>query len=283
MRFSLGSRFQWLLAIENAGTDQTMTGPETAFAPWQYGLLSAVGVVAGWMNVMAGGGSLLTIPAMLFMGVSGPVANGTNRIAIAAQNIVASITFFRSGISDLKLSLTLAAAASIGAAGGAAVGTQLDGVWFNRLLALVMVGVMVLMATGSSGAGPATDKARAAISRQRLWAGHLCMVGAGAWGGFIQIGVGFILMPILHRVLGLDLVRTNAHKVLIVLIYTVIALAVFSSQVELLWAAGLALAVGNAVGGWLGARTSIDRGEGWIKGALYVGLSALVIKLLFFP
>ncbi|MFK7956635.1 MAG: sulfite exporter TauE/SafE family protein [Lysobacterales bacterium] len=249
---------------------------------WQYALLSAIGVLAGWMNVMAGGGSLLTIPAMLFMGISGPVANGTNRIAIAAQNIVASITFFRSGFSDLKLSLSLAAAASIGAAAGASLGTQLDGVWFNRMLALVMVAVMVLMATGGDKASGQSADPNRKISSARLWAGHACMVGAGAWGGFIQIGVGFILMPILHRVLGLDLVRTNAHKVLIVLIYTVVALAVFARNVELLWSAGLALALGNAVGGWLGARTSIDHGEVWIRRALYVGLSALVIKLMFF-
>ncbi len=249
---------------------------------WQYALLTAIGMVAGWMNVMAGGGSLLTIPAMLFMGASGPVANGTNRIAIVAQNIVASITFFRSGFSDLKLSLSLAAAASLGAAAGASLGTELDGVWFNRLLALVMVAVMVLMATGGDKASAGGLRQGQAISRSRLWMGHLCMVGAGAWGGFIQIGVGFILMPILHRVLGLDLVRTNAHKVLIVLIYTIVALAVFARQVELLWAAGLALALGNGVGGWLGARTSIDRGETWIRAALYLGLSALVIKLMFF-
>ena len=138
------------------------------------------------------------------------------------------------------------------------------------------------MAAGGDKASSEVADPHRKISPTRFWLGHLCMVGAGAWGGFIQIGVGFVLMPILHRVLGLDLVRTNAHKVLIVLIYTFVALAVFARNVELLWSAGLALALGNAVGGWLGARTSIDHGEVWIRRALYVGLAALVIKLLFF-
>ncbi len=179
---------------------------------WQILILALVGVAAGWLNVMAGGGSLLTVPVMLFMGIPGPVANGTNRIAILAQNVTAVTAFRRRGHSDFKLSLSLAAAASLGAVAGASVGVHLDGEWFDRVLALVMVGVMLLMATGHDKVKPVGGDAKA----KNLLAGHLLMVGAGFWGGFIQIGVGFILMPILHRVLGLDLVRVNMHKVFIV-------------------------------------------------------------------
>ncbi len=245
---------------------------------WQAPVLAAVGVVAGWMNVLAGGGSLLTVPAMLFMGIPGPVANGTNRVAILAQNVVAVTTFFRRGFSDFRLSLSLAAAASLGAVGGAMVGVQLDGVWFNRVLAIIMVGVMLIMATGRKGGRPDDHPNRP----QRLLLGHLCMVGAGAWGGFIQIGVGFILMPILHRVMGLDLVHTNMHKVFIVLTYTVVALVVFAVQLELLWLVGLSLAVGNAIGGWLGAHTTVTRGEGLIRAVLYIVLTGFIVKLVFF-
>ncbi|MCP4843139.1 MAG: TSUP family transporter, partial [Halieaceae bacterium] len=75
---------------------------------WQAGLLVVVGTIAGFLNVMAGGGSLLTVPVMVFMGIPGPVANGTNRIAILAQNLTAITTFARRGFRDFKLSLTLA-------------------------------------------------------------------------------------------------------------------------------------------------------------------------------
>jgi uncharacterized membrane protein YfcA len=91
------------------------------------------------------------------------------------------------------------------------------------------------------------------------------MFGAGCWGGFIQVGVGFILMPILHRVMGLDLVRTNMHKVFIALSYNVVAIAIFASLVSMHWAFGLALAAGNALGGYLGARFSVSGGELWIR------------------
>ncbi len=245
---------------------------------WQILLLALVGVAAGWLNVMAGGGSLLTVPVMLFMGIPGPVANGTNRIAILAQNIAAVSAFRRHGFADFRLGLSLAAAASLGALGGAAVGVHLAGEWFDRVVALIMVAVMILMASGRDKRKPQGGGETA----QNLLLGHLLMVGAGFWGGFIQLGVGFILMPILHRVMGLDLVRVNMHKVFIVLVYTVVALAVFASQLELFWWTGAGLAVGNAIGGWLGAHTTVKRGETLIRQVLYLALSAFIIKLLLF-
>ena len=215
---------------------------------WEIALLMGVGVIAGWLNVMAGGGSLLTVPVMLFMDVPAPVANGTNRIAILAQNITAVYAFFRKGFSDFKLSLSLSLAASIGAVGGAFVGVKLDGVWFDRILAIVMILVMISMATGKKMSHDVNESTRP----NNLVLGHICMIGAGFWGGFIQVGVGFILMPILHRVMGFNLVRVNMYKVFVVLSYTLVALAIFATQLQLLWWAGLGLALGNSIGGWYG-------------------------------
>jgi uncharacterized membrane protein YfcA len=245
---------------------------------WHALLLGAVGIVAGFLNVMAGGGSLLTVPVMVFMGLPGPVANGTNRIAILAQNMTAVVTFFRRGFSDFRLSLTLAACALPGSLLGAVVGTRLDGVWFNRVLALVMLVVMLIM---HFDRGTARRPENYQPTRRQLVAGHLLMVGAGFWGGFIQMGVGFILMPILNRAMGLDLVRTNMHKVFIIAVYTVAALAVFATQVEVLWAVGLALAVGNSIGGYLGAHFTISSGERLIRVVLNLVLVIFIIKLLF--
>tara|TARA_R110000823_G_scaffold119998_19_gene244555 strand:+ start:4714 stop:5469 length:756 start_codon:yes stop_codon:yes gene_type:complete len=245
---------------------------------WQAGLLVTVGVVGGFMNVMAGGGSLLTVPVMVFMGLPGPVANGTNRIAILAQNFTAIATFARRGFQDFRLSLSLAACAIPGAVAGAMLGVRLEGEWFDRALAVIMLAVMLLMHF-DRGARP--QDTPVTPSQRQLWQGHLLMVGAGFWGGFIQLGVGFILMPILNRVMGLDLVRTNMHKVFIVASYTIAALLVFASQVQILWVVGLALALGNAMGGYLGAHFSITRGEGLIRTVLNIVLIAFILKLVF--
>jgi len=245
---------------------------------WQAGLLTAVGIVGGFLNVMAGGGSLITVPVMVFLGLPGPVANGTNRIAILAQNLTAVVTFARGGFRDFRLSLTLAACAIPGAVVGALAGTQLEGAWFNRALALIMVGVMLVMHFDRGSNQHPEDHQP---TKQQLLRGHLLMVGAGFWGGFIQLGVGFILMPILNRAMGLDLVRTNMHKVFIIATYTIVALVIFASQVEILWVVGLALALGNSIGGYLGAHFTISRGEGFIRLVLNVVLVAFIIKLLF--
>lgn len=246
---------------------------------WQGVVLLLVGCVAGFLNVMAGGGSLITVPVMVFMGIPGPVANGTNRIAILAQNITAIITFFRKGFSDFRLSLSLAAMSLPGSVAGAYLGTRLDGVWFNRTIALIMLGVMVLMALdkGNMVHDPLTK-----ISRSRLIAGHMLMLLVGFYGGFIQVGVGFIIMPVLNRVLGMDLVRVNMHKVFIIGMYTVVALVIFATQVQILWLLGACLAIGNSLGGWFGAHISISRGEKVIKIVLNTVLIVFIVKLLFF-
>jgi uncharacterized membrane protein YfcA len=215
---------------------------------WHGLLLGAVGIVAGFLNVMAGGGSLLTVPVMVFMGLPGPVANGTNRIAILAQNLTAVVTFFRRGFSDFRLSLTLAACALPGSLLGALVGTRLDGVWFNRILALVMLVVMLIM---HFDRGAARRPENYQPTRRQLVAGHLLMIGAGFWGGFILA------------------------------VYTVAALAVFASQVEVLWIVGLALAVGNSIGGYLGAHFTISSGERLVRLVLNLVLVLFIIKLLF--
>ena len=247
---------------------------------WQILLLILIGIFAGWINVMAGGGSLLTIPAMLFMDIPAPVANGTNRIAILAQNIVAVYAFFRNGFHDFKLSLTLSLAASFGAIWGAWLGVFLHGVWFIRLLAVVMIVVIIFMATEKKSSPKETSLHP--LQPKNILTGHLLMVIAGFWGGMIQVGVGFILMPILHKVMGFDLVRVNMYKVFIILSFTIIALIIFNSQLELMWWAGLGLAVGNSIGGWYGAHSTIHKGEVWIKIVLYSVLCYFVIKLLFF-
>ncbi len=244
---------------------------------YQLIILALVGVVGGWMNVMAGGGSLLTVPAMLFMGIPAPVANGTNRIGIIMQNIAAVYGFFRKGFSDFKLSLSLAAFAGVGAVAGAYVGIELRGAVFNYLLAVVMILVMIMMSIKTE-----TKIDNPEGKHTNLLLGHFLMIFAGFWGGMIQIGVGFILMPILNKVMKFDLVRTNMYKVFIALSYSFIAIYIFSTEVGILLEAGLALGIGSMIGGYIGSQTAVVKGEKWIKIVLQVTLTLFIIKLLFF-
>jgi hypothetical protein len=240
-------------------------------------ILFTVGIAAGFINVLAGGGSLITLPVMVFLGMEGPVANGTNRVAIAVQNVAAVSGFARQGFSDWPQSLRFAACAVPGAVVGAWVGTQLTGVWFNRLLATVMIAVLIVMARGSSGGRPA-EKSERTVRRQSLtYAG---MVAVGFYGGFIQAGVGFLIMAALHRGWGLDLVRVNMHKVFIILIYTIPALLVFMVHGSVWWTMGIALAAGNATGAWLASIAAVKKGDPFIRAILFIALIAMAVKLV---
>ncbi|MDE2727780.1 MAG: sulfite exporter TauE/SafE family protein [Gemmatimonadota bacterium] len=243
------------------------------FELWQLFLLAGVGVLSGFLNVMAGGGSLLALPVLIFLGLPGNVANGTNRVAIVAQNASAVTSFFKQGYAELRTMLTLALCAVPGAALGAYLGTQVSGELFNRILGGLMILLLILMSRKQRDA-ETTEKPK------RLLLGHVLMVAVGFYGGFIQAGVGFFLMAVLYRVVGLDLVRVNAFKVFIVGIYTLVALAIFADKGQVLWLLGAALAVGTTAGGWIGAHFTVKRGEGLIRMVLNVVLVVMAIRLL---
>ncbi|MDF1755034.1 MAG: sulfite exporter TauE/SafE family protein [Verrucomicrobiales bacterium] len=248
---------------------------------WQYVLLTGVGLVAGVINVIAGGGSLLTLPVMILMGLPAPVANGTNRVAIFAQNIVAVSAFRSKGLSDFKLSLTLALCTIPGGIAGAWCGAMIRGELFNRILAVIMIGVVILMATKKK-APAKTPGERLPQTRGRLIAGHLCMIVVGFYGGFIQAGVGFLIMAALNRVMRLDLVQVNMHKVFIVGAFTLAALAVYIVTGNVWWIPGVALALGNSIGGWIGSHLTISKGEVFVQRILYAALIIMAIKLIFY-
>lgn len=241
-------------------------------------LLLITGVATGFLNVMAGGGSMLSVPIMIFLGVPGSIANATNRIAILPQNISAVLAFYRRGFSNFRLSLSLAVCTIPGTIIGAYLASKLNSDQFNDILALVMLIVLIIMALPQVK----TIQPQESPSQKRLLMGHLLMILIGFWGGFIHIGVGFLLMPVLNRVMQLDLITTNSHKVFIVLCYTSFALLVFASQLELIWKYGLALALGTTIGGWVAANFQINKGIGVIKWTLNIVIVAFIIKLLFF-
>jgi uncharacterized membrane protein YfcA len=240
-------------------------------AVWEMAVLILAGLAGGFINVMAGGGSVITVPVMIFLGIPGPIANGTNRLPIMVQNISASLTYMRHGIPQKKLIVSL----SLCALPGVSIPTDT----FNFVLAGVMALVLIAMVVGPHSVSM-NDAAHLSKSRKIL--GHVLMLGAGFWGGFIQIGMGFILLPILHRALGLDLVTANIHKVFIILIYTTAALFVFGSQLPLLWWVGGIMAIGNAVGGWLGARLTLTGGARVIRIIVVLAVAGMIVKLIWF-
>jgi len=246
---------------------------------WQLPLLFAVGTLAGILNVLAGGGSLLTLPLLIFMGLPSAMANGTNRVAIFAQNIFAIGSFKKRGVFPLKLALLCTLPALAGSWLGANLAVTMDDQLFKRVLALVMIGVMIFTALDPMKKLRLEERT---VTRRR-GAVILCsFFGVGIYGGFVQAGVGFLIITAL-LVHGLDLVRINAVKVIVVFCYTFIALGVFIYHGQIDWALGIALATGNSIGGWIGPKLAVAKGHDWIKQVVTVTVLVFALKLLLFP
>lgn len=240
-------------------------------------LLAAVGVLAGIINTLAGGGSLITLPALIFLGLPAAVANGTNRVGILLQSLVATRQFARSDLVAWRLGGRLLVSTSLGAALGSWLSVDLDEALFRRIIGvvmLVMLGVVLARPrrwlVGRQGDPP----------RHARWTGPLAFFGIGIYGGFLQAGVGVFLLAGLVLLEGRDLLRANALKSLLAAGFTVPALVVFLANDLVQWLPGLVLAAGSSLGGWLGARLAVRGGAPFIRWVLIATVSLSASKLL---
>ena len=231
--------------------------------PWYgYPLLIAAGFLAGFINTLAGSGSLLTLPALIFLGLPAHLANGTNRVAILLQNIVAVSSFHSHRVLDVRRGLTLAVPAIVGSLIGARIAVGLDEAMLRRAIGLLMLFMAVVIV-----ARPKRWIAGHAGGEIRLspWLTAVVFFLIGVYGGFIQAGVGIFLLAGLVLGAGLDLVRANAVKVLIVLCFTVFALAVFVAHGQVDWGVGVILGLGNMAGAWVATKVAVKRGTAFLR------------------
>ena len=244
---------------------------------WHIPVVFIAGVIAGLINTLAGGGSLLTLPILIFLGLPTAVANGTNRIAIIAQCLSAVAGFKKKGVSNFKLSLLLSLPAILGAVLGSLIAIDISDILFKRILAVVMLLVLGFILwhprQGSDG-NPGS------LGRKHLITTMIAFFFIGIYGGFIQVGVGFIIIAALTMITRLNLVETNSHKVFIVGVYLVFSLIVFAFNDKVCWDIGLCLAAGMGLGGWIGSHWAVDKGERWIRWAITICVVAMVIKLI---
>ena len=258
--------------------------------PVAYLLLFAAGSVAGTINVLAGGGSFLTLPLLIFLGLPPTVANGTNRIAILVQNVGAVWSFNRHGVMDWSWIRSAALPALAGAGLGTWAAIRIGDASFQRVLATLMIVFAVVMLLDPlrnrirRGAADAVGQAAETETPARLSgvAFSATFFGVGVYGGFVQAGVGFFILA-LAMLAGFDLVRGNALKVLVVLVFTPLALVLFAMAGKVDWGMGIALAGGNLLGGLIGTHLTVLKGHAWVKRVVVVMIVVFALKLWIAP
>jgi uncharacterized membrane protein YfcA len=242
-----------------------------------YFAIVGAGFVAGFINTLAGSGSLVTLPLLIFLGLPANVANGTNRVAILLQNVVGVTSFRQQKMLDLRGGLSLAVPAIVGSIIGAQIAVNLNEEMMRRTIGGLMVVMLVVILVrpkrwleGQSG-----------MKNNRFgWRQGVIFFFIGVYGGFIQAGVGIFLLAGLVLSAGYDLVRANGVKVLIVLCFTVFALGIFVMNKQVVWGVGLILAVGNMLGAWVAARMAVKRGAAFVRWLLIAVVAVSAAKLL---
>ncbi|MCK5683122.1 sulfite exporter TauE/SafE family protein [bacterium] len=238
--------------------------------------LLIAGAIAGFINVMAGGGSLLTLPALIFFGLPPTVANATNRVGILVQTLFSVAAFKKEGLSKFKYSFFLAISSTTGAAIGASIAMKVKDATFQLILSGVMLIVLGLILWNPAG--------RISHGKERVEFKHkmICFTAfffVGIYGGFIQAGVGLIIIVTLTSIHNISLLKTNCIKVTVILIYTPVAVVLFAMNGKINWMYAAVLSTGYAAGGWIASRLSIKKGDKWIKKFLIVAVLIMSFKL----
>jgi uncharacterized membrane protein YfcA len=242
-------------------------------------LLVVVGFFAGIINTLAGGGSLFTLPVLIFLGLPPAIANGTNRIAIVVQSLGGTFGYRSKGIHTFPFPIYLGISASIGAVIGAQIALKVDGALFNRILAVIMliVGFLILIRRKSLAMNLPER-----LKGKYLFYSILGFFLIGIYGGFINAGIGIVIMLFLNRLNRLSLLKTNATKVLVVMIYSAVSLALFAYNDAVNWKLGSLMALGTLFGALWASRWSVEKEDRVIRVAMLVTIFIMAIKLWFF-
>ncbi|HLN52347.1 MAG TPA: sulfite exporter TauE/SafE family protein [Prolixibacteraceae bacterium] len=220
------------------------------------------GVFVGFINTLAGGGTIISLSLFMFMGLPADVANGTNRIAVILQNFTSTVNFKRQKLLDTRKAIKLMIPTVLGAITGAQLSVEIDEATFRKALGLAMIMMVYFMIVKPdkwiNGQQILQDKK---VSKVQC----LIFFLIGIYGGFVQVGVGYFLLAGIVLGAGYDLIRANAIKGLIVMVYTIFALIVFVLNDKVHWQYGLVHSIGNVTGAFIASHYALTWGAAFIR------------------
>ena len=233
-------------------------------------ILVVSGIIVGAINTLAGGGSVVTVTMLTALGLPITIANGTNRIAVFLQNFTATVNFLRKGVFNLKHGLLLSIPVIIGNIVGSLVATKIDDRIFRICFGVILAIILIYLIFDS---------------RIKIKEGHnfeikpwhyLLFLGIGFYGGYIYIGIGYLILAITLWAMRMDIMTANAIKNFVIFVATPFSLAVFIINGQIDYLFGIPHGIGNIIGSYLASHYAQHLGKGIIKGF------TLVIVLICF-
>lgn len=244
-----------------------------------YILLIFVGVLVGFINTLAGGGSSVLYPILIFMGMPIHMAIGTSRVGFVSQGIFSLAGFKSKGIFLFPFNLYVALSAMVGGLIGAWISLQTSAQNLTKILAVIMILIAIIMIVQSK---IKKFNLPERITGKWLWISFIVYFFIGMYGGFIQAGMGFMIILAGTLINRFNLAQANSIKALIVLILTIPTLYMFAVKGHVHWQAGFAIAIGTAVGSWLTSRWSVKVNDKYVRYIITVIIVSLAVKLWFY-
>jgi len=243
-------------------------------------LLCVMGFFAGIINTLAGGGSNLTLPALMVLGLPADIANATNRVSILFQGIVGVRGFDKHNSLDRPAVVTILIPTALGGLIGALGAALLPNLYLKPILlgTILVIALMILLKPDIIAHPPGTAALSPKTNRRAWWG----LFAAGIYGGFIQAGVGFILLAALAGGLRYDLLRANALKMTCALAFTTVSLIIFIIFDQVMWVPGLILAVGSMTGAHLAVKVAVKASPDSIKWFLFLMTLCAVFAGFYF-
>lgn len=242
-------------------------------------LLVCAGALAGWIDAVVGGGGLIQLPALLLVPGMAPIqAVATNKIGSIAGTTVSAMTYLRQVKIDKSVTLPGAVFAFCGAIMGALVASKIPEDAFTPIILVVLVAVGIFtLAKPSLGA----EARLRYVDRPRMHHGVSWLIGlcVGLYDGALGPGTGSFMVIGLVALVGFSFLQASASAKIMNWATNFGSLVFFVPAGLVVWKAGLAVAAGNIIGGFFGAKLAISKGSGFVRVVFVVVLSALVIKL----
>jgi uncharacterized membrane protein YfcA len=246
---------------------------------YKYLLIIGAGLVAGFINTLAGSGSLLTLPMLMFIGLPPNMANGTNRIAIMLQSLVGSLGFRKQAALDRSTGFKLGIPSVLGSIAGALMALALNAKAMERVIGILLI-IMFFFILFKPEVWLKGQKEKQIPAS--VWLNFVVFFLIGVYGGFVQAGVGFFLLGGLVLGAGMDLVKANAIKNILVFLYTPFALLVYIIGHQVDYKSGLILSIGSMTGAWLGTKSAVSWGPVFVRYVLLIAVFISAVQLMFF-
>jgi uncharacterized membrane protein YfcA len=245
-------------------------------------LFTLGGAAAGVINTLAGNGTVITLPILVFLGLNPQTANGTNRVGVIMQGVVSFSSLRAQQSYPLRKYLILIIPCLLTATAGAYTASITDPKIFNKILAFVMVLMLYLVLQKPEKW--LRDSYEVEWDMAKKIKLLLAFVLLGFYGGFIQAGMGVLMLITLVLLGDVPVKEANSVKALIIVLINIPAITVFIFQGQVHWLFGLLMGAGQSLGAWLTVKFLMNKPSAgiWVKRALIVMISLAIIKFAFF-